>query len=153
MTTRKIASFTFKNLKITKKESLKGAVPPWSDGHDFVIKYQIHVSDENGNSFSFDFYGSINEYKNVSDPRKRGTEDAERFSKYNVINAAYCGLSDALFYADTRNIDDFANELGYTKISEAIRAYDGCKEAFGNWSCLNVDDLYDLANEMGEHYA
>lgn len=39
----------------------------------------------------------------------------------------YSLLMDADAYNNTRDIDDFASEFGYEKISECIRAYKACK--------------------------
>lgn len=60
--------------------------------------------------------------------------------------------SDAVDVAD-RDIDDFADELGFTKPSEAIRAYDGCKKEL-DWlrdglglSQSDIDNLYQTLDE------
>lgn len=39
----------------------------------------------------------------------------------------YSLLMDADAYNNTRDLDDFASEFGYEKISECIRAYKACK--------------------------
>lgn len=60
--------------------------------------------------------------------------------------------SDALDVAD-RDIDDFADELDFTKPSEAIRAYEGCKKEL-DWlrdglglSQSDIDNLYQTLDE------
>jgi len=142
---------------------------PWANGQK-VIHSRVTITDTNGYSIGFDFYGSVADYDAILKSKERnwnGTKrhvglserinrNKERHSEYNIIWAAYCTLTDALSYANAEDIDDFAGELGYEKISEALQAYNGCKEAWDKWSEMdlpdNCEDLYDLANHWQDKY-
>lgn len=56
--------------------------------------------------------------------------------------------------ANDYEIDDFADELGFSKPSEAIRAYEGCKKTL-EWMRdtldLNAEDIAQLAETLEEH--
>lgn len=45
-----------------------------------------------------------------------------------IINALYCVLSDADTMNFFKSIDDFANEFGYTSISQTIKVFYSCQE-------------------------
>ena len=66
--------------------------------------------------------------------------------------AFYCFLSDALAYNNARDIDDFASEFGYDKVSDLLKAYNGCKESYDKWKGLCDIDIYDLSNWLQETY-
>lgn len=64
--------------------------------------------------------------------------------------------SDALAVAD-RHVDDFADELGFEKPSQAIRAYESCRKTldwFKNGMQLTTSEISDIAetldNELDE---
>lgn len=66
---------------------------------------------------------------------------------------------DATSYANNavddelQSIDNFANDLGYDKVSDTLTAYKGCKKAYNDlckvWNC-NADLLFDLVNKYSE---
>jgi hypothetical protein len=66
---------------------------------------------------------------------------------------------DATSYANNavdgelQSIDNFADEFGYDKVSDALRAYKGCKNAYNDlckvWNC-NADMLFDIADKYSE---
>lgn len=45
-----------------------------------------------------------------------------------IISALYCVLSDADTMNFFKSIDDFANEFGYTSISQTIKVFYSCQE-------------------------
>ncbi len=53
-------------------------------------------------------------------------------------------------YIDNKNIDDFAKELAFEKVSEVLKAYKGCKKQFEK--CLKLglteDEIRDMLNEI-----
>ena len=63
-------------------------------------------------------------------------------------------LTDASSYDSNRDIDDFAKEFGYEKVSEAIAAFNGCKEhsefIHKVFSDKEIDELYELMNNDWE---
>lgn len=69
-----------------------------------------------------------------------------------VIDVLSAMSMEALDVAD-RNIDDFADELGFTKPSEAIRAYEGSKKEL-DWLRdglgLSTDDIGNLSQTLDE---
>lgn len=63
-------------------------------------------------------------------------------------------LIDASSYDSNRDIDDFAKEFGYEKVSEAIAAFNGCKEhsefIHRVFSEKEIDELYEWINNNWE---
>lgn len=68
-----------------------------------------------------------------------------------LVNAFYCFVSDAVAYANAQDIDDFASEFGYTKITECMKAYKGCKSAYDKWQKFDLD-VYDMLTFLQETY-
>lgn len=79
-------------------------------------------------------------------------QTAQEIDKNDII---YCVLSDAQCYEYTRNIDEFMQEFGYNngKISEGIKAFEGCKKAFEELSKMftnsEIEKLHEELEEMG----
>ena len=69
-----------------------------------------------------------------------------------LIGAFECFLSDALTGIQNRDIDDFANEFGYTSVKECIRAWKGCTNAARKAKRVVGDEsrLCDLINEIND---
>lgn len=107
-----------------------------SDRHHRIIV--INTDCEPTKRFYSDYWTSI--------ARPKMKSDSE------VLNAFQCVLNDALAYLDSRDIDDFADNFGYTKPSQAIAAYEGCQEAWNK--CREVigdeDAVRKLYNELVE---
>lgn len=105
-----------------------------------VFKHLVMVQ-LNGKNTSFDFHDSI-----------KNTQDGKKMSRKDLGFALYCFIGDAI--AGTMSLGDFESEFGYTKASECIRAYNGCKEATAKTESLGLteNDLYDLSNELSEKY-
>lgn len=95
-------------------------------------------------SLSFDFWGSIAD-------GERGTHPLP----VEMLNAA---VSDALCYLDIsgddemEKLDNFAEEFGYEKISDAIKAFSGCRTAYRNaLNLFGTDEvLYFVADALRE---
>lgn len=111
-----------------------GTATPW--GEKYIKQHHEVRVDIGGSYTSFDYYcndGGLN-------------DDSE-------IEAFYCFLSDALAYNNARDIDDFASEFGYDKVSDLLKAYNGCKDAWDNWQAICGDiDGYELVNWLQETY-
>lgn len=156
-------------LDITKSDRNSLCMPPFGSGHQ-VITSDITVEDRHGNYITFPFYDSIatteaiylgrvkvlrGGYNNLSPLQRRNANNGRHMTS-SIVEAVYCGLTDALTFANAKNIDDFQEEFGYEKVSECIRAYEGCKKCWEDWSTLvlpeDVEDLWDLANKMQEEY-
>ena len=71
----------------------------------------------------------------------------------DLILAFYCFLSDGITYLDYQNIDDFQVAFGYSKVSECLKVYNGCKEAYYKWSELTDIDIFEINNWLQENYS
>lgn len=79
--------------------------------------------------------------------------------KPTIDNVLSSLVFDATAYANNavddelRAMDTFADEFGYEKVSDAIKAFKGCKKAYNDlckvWNC-NADMLVDIANKYSE---
>lgn len=73
-------------------------------------------------------------------------------SEYDVLNAFYCFVSDAL--SGLYSFDEFCGEFGYDSDSrKAEKIYRACKKAyekFARVSGLSDDEMYDFINELAE---
>lgn len=70
----------------------------------------------------------------------------------NLREAFYFFLSDGIAYDNAIDIDDFQSEFGYTKVSDCMKAYNGCKEALEKWKSLSSIDIYEITNWLQETY-
>lgn len=110
-----------------------GTARPWGDKY---VKQHHNVTVCIGDEHTeFDFYCNDGELG----------EDSLR-------EAFYFFLSDGIAYNNSRDIDDFQSEFGYTKVSECTKAYNGCKESYDKWTSLCDIDIYDLSNWLQETY-
>ena len=116
--------------------------PIWDD--HLHNKFKISVKNlETNKTINFYFYDSL------VNTKKGKTELTEE----DLIYCFKMFLEDSLDYIQNTNIDDFAEEFGFTKISEAIRAFKGCKRQFEKCLKLGIseEELYDLLNCIIEH--
>lgn len=110
----------------------------WGDGNENWNHHKITVKNKDtGRQASFDFWASI------TNPELR--------TQYDVLNAFYCFVSDAV--SGLMDIDDFQSEFGYEKDSECIKAYKGCQKAAAQMERIYDGDLYNLLNALAEDYA
>lgn len=131
-----MSTTTYKNFKITAKfDGLK--VASWDEYNDRHNKVTIKNL-ENGKRTSFDFWGSI---KNPS-----------LESDYDLLNAFYCFISDAL--SGTHSFENFCSEFGYDIDSRtAEKTWKACKRSFDkfwNLTGYSLDMMYDFINELSE---
>ena len=110
-----------------------GTATPW--GEKYIKQhFEIDVT-INGKTAMFDFY--CNDYE---------LDDKQ------LCEAFYFFLSDGIAYNNAKDIDDFQSEFGYTKVSECVDAYNGCKDAYDKWTRLCDINIYDICNWMQEEY-
>ena len=131
-----MATTTYKNFKITAKfDGLK--VASWDEYNDRHNKVTIKNL-ENGKQTSFDFWGSI------KNPRLE--------SDYDLLNAFYCFVSDAL--SGLESFEIFCGEFGYdTDSRKAEKIHKVCKRAYTKFervSGFSNDEMYDFINELSE---
>lgn len=67
-----------------------------------------------------------------------GTGHGGRKPEISEVLAAYA--FDAFAFENARNVDDFAADLGITKISEALRCYHACEKAFEDLEAFAPED-------------
>ena len=84
-----------------------------NDGYGNRQKYQIELS-YNGRTYTTYYTDSVMAYRNGEDI------DFKRVME--------CLLLDKSAYDSCTDIDDFQAQFGYEKISECLKAYNGCKE-------------------------
>lgn len=72
--------------------------------------------------------------------------------EYDVLNAFYCFVSDAL--SGLESFDNFCGEFGYdTDSRKAEKIYKACKRAYAKFervSGYSDDEMYDFINELSE---
>lgn len=119
-------------IKILTSKVIKS---PWANG--YCKKYFLELN-YNNKKFSFPFTDSVAAYcKN---------------EKLDKINALYCVLSDADAYDSTQNIDDFAAEFGYEKVSELLKAYRACEKTSEKMHEIFTDaELEQLHDEFQDY--
>lgn len=77
----------------------------------------------------------------------------------SITDMLYCYVLDARSFDSTRSFNDFVNEFGYdisegensTGYREALKAFNGCKQAYHNLQNLvgiNLNKLIDRVNEF-----
>lgn len=116
----------FQGREITISSRHKGIDEPfWSKGykkHHFGIKVEC-----DGKSFTADYW----------------QKDREMTLR-NLLSCLEILCSDAT-YGDM-DIDDFAEELCYEKVTECIRAYKACRKTFEDFQKLGLDP-----DELGDY--
>ena len=107
-----------------------------NNGYGNCMKYEIELN-YNGNSYITHFTDSVMAYRN---------NEALDFKQ--VMD---CLLLDKSAYDSCRDIDDFQNEFGYEKVSECLKAYNGCKETSeGLERLFTEEELEQLQEEVQE---
>ena len=101
--------------------------------------YTVYVKNTNtGKRTSFDFWNSI-----VSPEFER---------EYDLLNAFYCFVSDAL--SGLYSFEEFCGEFGYdTDSRRAEKIYKACRRAFDKFqrvSGYSESTMYDFINELSE---
>lgn len=127
---------TYKNFKISAEFDGK-KVASWDANNDRHNKVTVKNLD-NGKRTSFDFWGS------VVNPRVE--------SEYDLLNAFYCFVSDAL--CGFESFESFCGDFGYdTDSRKAEKTYKACKRAYAKFervSGFSDDEMYDFINELQE---
>ena len=123
----------FDGNKITLSSEYAGTATPWSE--NYIKQHHIVKVCVNGTDLQFDYY--------CNDTSLTDTE---------LANALYCSLSDAMYYADATDIDDFAETFGYTKVSECLKAYNGCKDEYNNWMKTSIN-IHEFADYLQSEYS
>ena len=126
-------TFNYKDTAIKLSSEYVGSAFPW--GKEYEKQHHevsVWVGDEH---VEFNFY--CNDYELDED---------------GLREAFYYFLSDGIAYDNAKDIDDFQSEFGYTKVSECVDAYNGCKDAYDKWTNLCDIDIYEITNWLQETY-
>lgn len=71
------------------------------------------------------------------------------YTQPSLEDCMECYITDAQSYEAFDNIDDFYNEYGYTKVSEAIEAFESCKDSYFELiKFLTYEELEELVDEL-----
>lgn len=126
-------TINYNGTEITLSSEYVGTAFPW--GKEYA-KQQHEVSVWVG-----DVHTTFNYYCNDYELNEDGLREA-----------FYFFLSDGIAYNNAKDIDDFQSEFGYTKVSECVKAYNGCKDAYDKWASLCDIDIYEITNWLQETY-
>jgi len=104
------------------------------DSQELVYQYSLKV-DYNSKSKSFNFYGSIQEFKK------------NEFSK--AIEAFNSILLDASSYDRVEDRDQFADEFGISKPTQVNQVYNACRSTYKDLKELGIKDIRKLQDKTG----
>lgn len=133
--------YTFNDFEV--KACYTGNKPaPWDNGRENWNHHTVLVkSTETGKRTSFDFWASI--------------MNPHLSSEYDVLNAFYCFVSDAV--SGLESFSDFCREFGYDEDSRsAEKIWKSCRRSYeklSRMSGFSRDEIYDLCNALAEAYA
>ena len=125
----------FKNFTI-EAEYTGNKKAEWGNNTENWNHHEVTVTNtETGEQTSFDFWGSI--------------VNPELSSEYDVLNAFYCFVSDAM--SGQESFESFCSEFGYdTDSRRAEKTWKACQKSYDDLQSIYDGDLYDLANELQE---
>lgn len=125
----------FKNFKVTAKYYGDDKPAPWNVQN--ANHHRVYVTNvDNGKRTSFDFWASIME--------------PELESEYDVLNAFYCFVSDAI--SGEMDAIEFNREFCYKDPRKALKVWRACQNANKKLKRIYDGDIYELANELAENY-
>lgn len=127
---------TFKNFRINAVYTGSKAAD-WDDKMpENWNHHRVTVTNaENGARTSFDFWASI--------------AHPELDKEYDVLNAFYCFISDAI--SGDMDFSEFCSEFGYDEDSrKAEKTWKSCKRSAEKMARIYGGDIYDLSNELQE---
>jgi hypothetical protein len=124
-----------------KAKNLGTDKPYWDNSYNHY-KFRISIKNlENNETINFLFWDSIADFE----------QGKTELTEEDLIYCFKFLLTDAISYLDSNgDIDEFQKEFGYEKISECIKAYNGCKKQYQK--CLKLglteNEIYDLLNAI-----
>ena len=119
-------------IKVLTETTIKS---PFSNG--YCKKYFLELK-YNNKKYNFDFTGSVYDY--------------EHGNAFNPDDALYCILMDLSAYDNAQNIDDFAADFGYEKVSELLNVYNGCKKTSEALHKIFTDSELEQLQEEFQDY-
>ena len=136
------------SVETTKQGGIKTAFKNFTVSAVFVGDKAARWADDNWNNHrvtvynqrtgqrtTFDFWGSI------MNPELR--------TRYDLLNAFYCFLSDAA--SGNQSFNEFCREFGYDEDSiKARETWKACQQSLEKAERILNTDLYDFLNELAE---
>jgi len=125
----------FKNFTI-EAEYTGSKKAEWSNNTENWNHHEVTITNTKTNEqTSFDFWASI--------------ANPELSSEYDILNAFYCFVSDAI--SGSYSFEEFCSEFGYdTDSRKAEKTWKACQESYNNLLNIYNGDIYDLVNELSE---
>lgn len=121
---------------------------------DFLADIDFTIRDTSQGTFSPDHMAYHCALSNGSHTFYTIYQSNPKFNDAPTAADVLGSLSTEAMLAHDYGIDEFADEMGYTKPSEAIRAYDGCKKAL-DWlhdgCALSFEDIRQLSETLDGH--
>lgn len=105
-----------------------------NEGYGNRQKYEVELN-YNGRTYTTSYTDSVMAYRNG-----KGIDFKQVME---------CLLLDKSAYDSCTDIDDFQNQFGYEKVSECLKAYNGCKETSeGLERLFTEEELEQLEDEI-----
>lgn len=132
--------FTYKGIKIESKLFKSGVMFPNSKDNEMLHnQFKVNVTNKNGISTKFDFYGSFNDYK----------EGIQELKDADLLNAFDCFINDAI--SAEEDFEEWCNNLGYDSDSRsAHKIYKECAKSLEKAKKIISGDMYEFYNELQE---
>lgn len=127
-----MAKINYKGNVIELSSEYQGTAKPW-DGKYEKQHHVVYVDMDDQHTW-FDFY----------------CNDA-CLDEEGEVEAFYDFISDGICYDNAKDIDDFQDEFGFTKVSRCIDAYEGCEDAHLKWVPFGIDAI-ELSNWLQDKY-
>ena len=108
-----------------------------NNGYGLCQRYEVELLYE-GKTYTTHFTDSVMAYRNGD--------------SINFKDVMYGLLNDKSAYDNCTDIDDFANEFGYEKVSECIKAYKGCEETSKGLDKLFTEEELEQLREEFQDY-
>jgi hypothetical protein len=135
-------TITINNTRILLTISSPKKTVKWGNEMD---KWDVLITNKETESFeTFKYYTGIGHRK---------VKDTPSSAKFDAKSFLYCIFSDASMIDQyDEDIDSFAGDLGYTKVSEALKAFRGCTEIREKLSSLFGDNYSQFSDFILENY-
>lgn len=135
------SNVTINNVTIFLQVSYPKATIQWGNEMD---KWKVELS-VNGQKEKFDYFTGIGHRK------IKGVSSSALFNKESFL---YCIFSDAqMIDIYGEDIDSFADGMGYTKPSEAMKAFRGCTKLNEQLRTLFGEDYEAVSEYVLENYS
>lgn len=135
-------TITINNTRILLTISSPKKTVKWGNEMD---KWDVLITNKETESFeTFKFYTGIGH---------RTKKDDFRTAKFDAKSFLYCIFSDgSMIDQYGEDIDSFADDLGYIRVSEALKAFRGCTEIREKLGTLFGENYSEFSDFIIENY-